>query len=149
DRINGSRAGQARFVVLGLDVVEELVFGGAPVDVVVYFRPTIKDAAVAGLTDFPIEAQLEVRELISGDEIPDRAALGERAIGDFPAGRDGLGLVPAPPVERRAIEQRAYRVVVRLRGRGPIARRDGKSNDNDRGCNETSALYHRLTSRAR
>ena len=92
-------AGEARLVVPGLDVVEQLVFGAAPVDVLVLFGSAVEDPAVARLADLPLELELEVAELVLRDDIGDGDILGERVAGDVPAGGDGLALIAAPRVE--------------------------------------------------
>jgi len=55
DGVRGTGAGEARLVIRALDVVEQLVLGRAPVDVVVLLGAAVEDAAVAGLADLPAE----------------------------------------------------------------------------------------------
>ena len=62
--IRGARAGEPRLVVVGLDVVEELILGCAPVNVVVLLGAAIEDPAVARLADLPIHLELEIAELV-------------------------------------------------------------------------------------
>jgi hypothetical protein len=42
-------------MVCRFDVVEQLVFGCAPINMVIFFCAPIKDAAVAGLADLPFK----------------------------------------------------------------------------------------------
>ena len=64
ERVRRPRRRQSRLVVGGLVVVEQLVLGRAPVDVVVLLGAAIKDPRVARLADPPLELELEVAELI-------------------------------------------------------------------------------------
>src|SRR5581483_6349766 len=119
-RIRGAGAREPRLVVGAVDVVEQLVFGGTPVDVVVFLGAAIEDARVAGVADLPFELELEVAELVFRHEIADRPVLRQRSIADPQSWRGSGGLVPAPGVERRAVEEDA-----RAGGRRRMRRRSG------------------------
>src|SRR5450759_2894587 len=87
-------------------VVEELVLGRAPVDVIVLFCPAIESSRVATRTQLPVERQLEVSELVLRHEVADRPLLGQDAICDLPARGHSLLLVASPrrgacPIEER------------------------------------------------
>src|SRR5213593_5098964 len=88
-------------------VVEQLVLGRAPVNVIVFFGAAIEYAGVAARTQLPVEGELEVSELIFGHDVVDGAGLGQHAIDDAPPGRQCLLLVSAPGRRARAIEERA------------------------------------------
>src|SRR5882672_584353 len=104
-RVRGAGARQSRFVVGALRVVEQLILGRAPVDVIVFLGATIEDAAVARLADLPVDRQLEIAELVLRHDVGDAVVLGERAVFDDPPLGHGIILIAAPRVERLAIEQ--------------------------------------------
>src|SRR6267142_1843652 len=62
--VGGARQMVGPLVVGGLDVVEELILGRAPVDVVVLLGAPVEDAAVPRLADLPLQFELEVAELV-------------------------------------------------------------------------------------
>ena len=101
----GARAGEPRLVVARLDVVEQLILGRAPVDVVEFFAAAIEDAAVPGFANLPFDLEIEIAELVLRDEVLDGPVFGERPLLDAPAVWHGVALVAAPGVERRAVEQ--------------------------------------------
>src|SRR5438445_6489395 len=88
-------------------VVEQLVLGRAPIDVIVFFGAAIKNSGVTARAQFPVESKLEVSKLISGDDVLDGAGLGQHAIDDAPAGRQCLPLVSAPGRGGSSIEERS------------------------------------------
>ena len=83
-------AGQPRLVVGRFGIVEQLVLGAGGVDAVVVglareigiLDAAVENPAVAGATDAPLELELEVAELILGDQIAGVSVLGQRAVGD-------------------------------------------------------------------
>src|SRR6476646_4008604 len=88
-------------------VVEELIFGRAPVDVIVFLGAMIEDARVSAGAELPVERELEVAELVPGDEVADGSGLRQHAVDDVPAGGQCLGLVAAPGVGVGTVEERA------------------------------------------
>src|SRR3954452_10465845 len=105
ERVGGSRTRQRRLVIVGLLVVEQLVFGAAPVDMLVFLGAAIEDAGVSAFADLPFERKLEVAEIVLRHEVGDACVLEERAVDDLPSIRYLVGLVPAPGLERGAVEQ--------------------------------------------
>src|SRR5437867_4290286 len=85
-------------------VVEQLILGRAPVDVVVLFRPAIEDAGVAHGREPPIESEVEVGVFVGGDDVVRPDGFGERSVLDVPRRRNALRLVAAPPVRRGPVE---------------------------------------------
>ena len=71
-------------------VVEQLVLGRAPIDVIVFFGAAIKNSGVTARAQFPVESKLEVSKLISGDDVLDGAGLGQHAIDDLVVADDGF-----------------------------------------------------------
>src|SRR5579864_1423975 len=69
----GSR--ERALAILGVGVIEQLVLGCTPVDVVVLTRAAVEDAAVAGFADLPLELELEVAIAPRRDEIVNRPVL--------------------------------------------------------------------------
>src|SRR5579859_5878474 len=62
ERVVGPGCRERVPAILGVGVVEQLVLGRTPVDVVVLARAAVKDTAVAALADLPLELELEVAE---------------------------------------------------------------------------------------
>src|SRR5450759_5514035 len=87
-------------------VVEELVLGRAPVDVIVLFCPAIENSRVATRTQLPVERQLEVSELVLRHEVADRPLLGQHAIDDLPARGHRRLLITTPGRGARPVEER-------------------------------------------
>ena len=77
ERVRGAGAREPRFVVRSFDVVEQLVFGCAPINVVVFFGASIEDATIARLADLPLEFQFEVAELVLRHDVTDGCLLHE------------------------------------------------------------------------
>src|SRR5207244_9326753 len=102
EREGGGCGREAAAAVGGVRVIEKLVFGCAPVDVIVLARAAIEDAAVAGLADLPLELELEIGEALLRDPVVDHAVLCEPPAGDAPA-RGKTRLLPAAPVGRAVI----------------------------------------------
>src|SRR5690348_7785880 len=102
ERVGGGCGREAAAAVGGVGVIEELVFGPAPVDVIVLARAAIEDAAVAGPPDLPLELELEIPEALLRDQVVDHAVLSEHAAGDVPASGKS-GLFPAAPVGRAVV----------------------------------------------
>ena len=75
---------------------------------VVLLGAPVQDAAVAAGTDFPFELEVEIAELIAADEIGNLSVLRQHAVVDPPPRRHGVALVPAPRVERLAVEQHLH-----------------------------------------
>src|SRR5216110_722069 len=71
ERVVSTRGGQPALTVRMTGVVEKLILGRAPVDVVIILGAAIKNTRVAGRAEFPIERQLEVSELVSRDDVAD------------------------------------------------------------------------------
>src|ERR1700674_143732 len=88
-------------------VVEKLILGGAPVDVIVFFGATIEDARVATRAQLPVEGQLEVSELVLRQEVTHRPCLGQRTIDDLPAGGQCRLLIASPGRSAGSVEQRS------------------------------------------
>src|SRR5690606_27889697 len=65
-----------------------------------------------GLVHHPVECQLEVRELVTRDDVAARTGPDERAIDRLPPFGHAVAVVAAPSTERAAIEQRAPSVLV-------------------------------------
>src|SRR5215467_437801 len=97
--------GQPGLVVGGLDVVEQLVLGSAPIDMIIFFGAAVEDAAVAGLADLPFEFKFEVAELLFRNEIAHRRLFRKRAVDDVPAHWNCVCLVATPGIHRGAVEQ--------------------------------------------
>src|SRR2546423_6437046 len=106
-RVIASCRSQSAFSIRVTGVVEQLVLGSTPVDMVVFLGSTIEESGVPARTQLPVHRQLEVRELILGDEVFDRAGLGENTIDDPPARGHRLCLVSTPRIGVGAVEQRA------------------------------------------
>src|SRR5579864_5305137 len=104
--VRGAGAGEPRLVVLGMDVVEELILGRAPVDVVVLLGAAVEDAAVTRLADLPVHLELEVAEFVLRHDVGDRPVLGQRAVDNVPAGGHLVGLVSAPVVQGGPVKER-------------------------------------------
>src|SRR6266699_1074396 len=77
ERVGGGGGREAAAAVGGVRVIQELVFGCAPVDVIVLARAAIEDAAVAALADLPFELELEIPEALLRDQVIDLAVLRE------------------------------------------------------------------------
>src|SRR2546429_114256 len=104
--VRGTRRREPRFAVRVLRIVEHLHFRCVPIDLVAVFARAIENAAVAAGLDFPVDRQLEVPELLVGDDVPPRSDTRESAIPHRPT--VGNVLLPIiPPTRRRlSIEQR-------------------------------------------
>src|SRR5687768_13548891 len=87
-------------------VIEQLVLGRTPVDVIVLLCAPIKHSGVSTRRNHPVERQLEITILIRGDEVADRTVFRQSPIDNPPPRRNGLRLVTAPARQRRAVEQR-------------------------------------------
>ena len=115
DAVGRSRTGEARLVVGGGDVVEQLVLRAGRVNAIVagfarevrVLDAAIENSAVAGVADAPVEFQLEIGELVLGDQIARVPIFRERPVDNLPTVRNGGELVPAPRVNGFAVEQRA------------------------------------------
>src|SRR5215472_9246454 len=88
ESVCGASASQSCFVVRGFDVVEQLVFGGAPIEMIVFFSASVENATVARFANLPFEFQLEVTELVFRHDVADRRFLREGAIDDMPTVRN-------------------------------------------------------------
>src|SRR6202030_1679292 len=104
EREGARGGGEATAAVRRVLVIEELIFRGAPVDVIVLACAAVKHTAVARLADLPLELELEISEALLRDQIINRLVLGERPAGDVPARRQS-GLFPAAPVGRAVLLQ--------------------------------------------
>src|ERR1700677_1623754 len=100
------RRGEPAAAIGRVGVIQQLILRAAPVNVVVFARGAIEDAAVALLADFPVNLELEIAELLLGHQVIDRAFLGERAVYDVPALRHALRAPTAKGVEHFSVEQR-------------------------------------------
>src|SRR5262249_31241884 len=74
--------------------------------------------AVAGLTDFPFELELEIAELVARDNVAGLPVFRERPVLDLPSPRHRVALEAAPGGERRAVEQGAPHRGLRCGGMG-------------------------------
>src|SRR5205814_5510248 len=99
--------GQPALTVRMPGVVQQLILGSAPVDVVVLLGAAIENTGVATRTQLPVERELKVAELIFGDDVVHRSGFGEDAVDDPPTSRHRLGLVTAPCIGVCAVEERA------------------------------------------
>src|ERR1019366_9248294 len=90
------RGGQWAAAIGRVDVIEELILRRAPIDVLVFPRAAIKNAAVARIDDLPFEFEFEVSELLASHEVFDLAILGERTIHDMPSRRKNARNPSAP-----------------------------------------------------
>src|ERR1700679_3563728 len=104
--VRGPRRGQPAAAIGRVGVIQQLILRPAPVNVVVLARSSIKDAAVAGLADFPVELELKIAELLLGYQVIDGAFFGERAANDVPAFRHALRAPTAKGIEHFSVEQR-------------------------------------------
>src|SRR6266496_1334002 len=104
-------------------VVEELVLGRAPIDVVVLLGSTVEHSRVSAGRELPVERELEVSELIARDDVVGAAFLGERAVHNVPGGGEGLLLVAAKRSGTASIEQWAPTRGALIRGHGARRRR--------------------------
>src|ERR1700733_7099902 len=100
------RRGEPAAAIGRVGGIQQLILRAAPVNVVVFARRAIEDAAVALLADFPVNLELEIAELLLGHQVIDRAFLGERAVNDVPALRHALRAPAAKGVEHFSVEQR-------------------------------------------
>src|SRR6267143_167554 len=87
-------------------VVEKLILGCAPVDVVVIFGAAIEDTRVATRAQLPIEGQFEVSEPVLRQEVTNRPCLGQRAMDDLPAGGQCGLLITSPGRGAGSVEER-------------------------------------------
>src|SRR5438105_13902898 len=106
-------------------VVEQLVLGSAPIDVIVLLGAAVENPGVATRAQFPVERELEVSELVAGDDVVDGARFCQYAIDDAPAGGHGLLLVSAPGSSARSIEERAPAAGALFSGQRSDSRRRG------------------------
>src|SRR5258708_2110938 len=118
-------------VVGGLEIVEELIFRRAPLNVVVLLGTAVEDAAVARFADLPLDFQFEVPELVLRHDVLDRGGLGQRAVNDRPALRNGLRLVAPPGGQRLAVEQGLPEARL-WSGRGGAGGENGAEHERDR-----------------
>src|ERR671915_810119 len=88
-------------------VVEHLHLRPGVVRLLSFLGDPVEDAAVAAWLHLPLEQQLEVAELVGGDEIPAPANARDRAINHTPAVGNVGPFKTAPSGGGRAIEQRA------------------------------------------
>src|SRR5687767_5651548 len=88
-------------------VVEHLHLRTGEVGLIALLGHPIEDAAVSARLHLPLERQLEVAELIGGNDVAALPDACERAIHDAPSGGHIGPLVPAPSRGRGTIEQRA------------------------------------------
>ena len=104
--------------------VADLVLGGVLVDVLGVLGGPVEDAAVAAVRHLPVERQLEVAELLLGDQVAGLLDPDQRPVDRLPAGRDALLLVAPPALRRGAVEQQPPAVGLLLLGQG-VGRRLG------------------------
>src|SRR6266704_804222 len=88
-------------------IVEQLVLWRAPVDVIVLLGAAVENTGVAARTQFPVQRELEVSELVPADDVVDRTTFCQSAIDDAPTGGHCLLLVSAPGGGARSIKERA------------------------------------------
>src|SRR5690606_7771372 len=117
------------------------------VDPLRVFAGAEEDAAVAAGRDHPLEGELEVLELVHGDDVATRADPGERAIHDLPALGHALLPVAAPTGRGLAVEEQAPACRLLL-GREGVRRRLTRFLLRGRGCSgsdkaEREAAGHR------
>src|SRR5207248_1211976 len=82
------------------------IFYRAPVNVLVLFGAAIKDSAVAGVANLPVDLQLEIAELLFADDVLNASFFRQRAVADGPPCGDRGGLVPAPSIQGLSVKQR-------------------------------------------
>ena len=104
-------------------IVEHLELGAAGVHRLALLGQVVHDAAVAAGGDAPLEPELEVLELVHGDDVAGRALLHQRAVRGLPALRQRGHPIAAPPVRRAAARMRAPRGSRRRAPRTPRRRR--------------------------
>src|SRR5437867_10425119 len=128
-----SGRGEARLAVGMPGVVEDLHLRSTPVNGVVVLARPVEDAAVAIRGDLPFERQLEVLELLGGDDVGRPADPRERAVHHLPSRWQGVHLPPPPAGSGLAVEQKPppggalggrERVERRLRAGGGRQRHD-------------------------
>src|SRR5690606_10449452 len=86
-------------------VVEHLHLRGTLVDPFVSLLGAVEDAAVTAGADLPLERELEVAVLRLRDDVAARTDTCERAVPDGPAFGELGAVIPAPAVERPAVEK--------------------------------------------
>src|SRR5215469_958943 len=137
----GSREGA--LAVLGVGIIEQLIFGRTPVDVVVLARASIEDTAVARLADLPLELELEIAVRPARHQVIHLAVLVEHTSLDVPAiWQTALGRVlpPAAPVGSTVIlEQRVPAAGARARGVGRAGRGRCTAEQQQRGVDMNPA----------
>src|SRR5580700_10149531 len=84
------RRGEPAAAIGRVGVIQQLILRAAPVNVVVFARGAIEDAAVALLADFPVNLELEIAELLLGHQVINAAFLGQRAVNHAPASSAAL-----------------------------------------------------------
>src|SRR5712691_13227238 len=105
--VGRARRRHARLAIRVLRVIQDLHFHRVPVDLVAILAGAIEDTAVAAGLDLPVNAQLEILELVGRDDVATGADPRERAILHRPAVGDRRLAVVAPASGCLAIEQQA------------------------------------------
>src|SRR6185503_20654552 len=97
--------GLQRVLTVGmLRVIEHLHLGRVPIDLVLLFTRAIKDAAVPARLDLPVDRELEVAELVVGDDVATCPDAGKSAVLHFPAVGNRRLAVVAPAGGALSIE---------------------------------------------
>src|SRR4029077_17387295 len=87
--------------------IQQLIFGRAPVDVIVLLSAAIKHTGVAARRELPVQRQLEVGELVFRDQVTDGCRFREHSVDDTPSRWKRRSLVSAPGSRARAVKERA------------------------------------------